>query len=344
MKLYTPSSPHVHAQSSVTKVMLKVLYALLPGIAIYLFLFGWGVLINIILAVCAGLVAEALMLKIRQRPMLPFLTDGSVVLTAVLLALSIPPIAPWWIPVLGVVFAVVIAKHLYGGLGYNPFNPAMVGYAMLIISFPREMTSWMAPKSLTDSELNFADSWGVIFQNSEALKNIDAISSATPLDYMKSQLGLDHTVAEIVQGSPIFGGIGGVGYEWVALAFLLGGVWLIQQKIIQWQIPIAMLSALFLIAGVFHLLWPEQYASPLFHLMVGATMLGAFFIATDPVTASVTPLGKIIYGAGIGLLIYIIRMWGGFPDAIAFAVLFMNMCAPAIDYYTKPKVYGQRNE
>ncbi len=344
MKLYTPSSPHAHAPISVTKVMLKVLYALLPGIAIYILLFGWGVLINILLALSAGLIAEAIMLKVRKRPLFPFLTDGSAVLTAVLLALSIPPIAPWWVPVFGVVFAIIIAKHLYGGLGYNPFNPAMVGYAMLIISFPREMTSWMAPKSLTETELGFAESAGVIFQNPEALKHIDAISSATPLDYIKSQLGLDHAVAEIIQSSSIFGGIAGAGYEWVALAFLFGGVWLIHQKIIQWHIPLSVLGSLFLIAGIFHLLNPGQFASPLFHLVAGATLLGAFFIATDPVTASVTPLGKIIYGAGIGLLIYIIRVWGGYPDAVAFAVLFMNMCAPAIDYYTKPKVYGQRNE
>ena len=341
MSLYAPSSPHFHSNNNVTQIMLKVLYALIPGILLYVLIFGFGVVINILLAIITALGCEALMLKMRHRPIAPFITDGSAILTGVLLALSIPSIAPWWIIVLGTAFAIIIAKHLYGGLGYNPFNPAMVGYAMLLISFPHQMTTWPLPINNISDYLGPIDSFKLIFgDNSHAQLITDAISGATPLDYLKNQLGLAHNVSEIMSGSHIFGILGGSGWEWISLAFLAGGIWLIKQKITHWHIPGAMLTALAIISTVFYIIDPDQYASPVFHIFSGATMLGAFFIATDPVSASTTPRGKIIYGACIGLLIYIIRTWGGYPDAIAFAVLIMNMTAPTIDYYTKPKTYG----
>ena len=341
MSLYAPSSPHFHSNNNVTQIMLKVLYALIPGILLYVLIFGFGVVINILLAIITALGCEALMLKMRHRPIAPFITDGSAILTGVLLALSIPSIAPWWIIVLGTAFAIIIAKHLYGGLGYNPFNPAMVGYAMLLISFPHQMTTWPLPINNISDYLGPIDSFKLIFgDNSHAQLITDAISGATPLDYLKNQLGLAHNVSDIMSGSHIFGILGGSGWEWISLAFLAGGIWLIKQKITHWHIPGSMLAALATISTVFYIIDPDQYASPVFHIFSGATMLGAFFIATDPVSASTTPRGKIIYGACIGLLIYIIRTWGGYPDAIAFAVLIMNMTAPTIDYYTKPKTYG----
>lgn len=341
MSLYAPSSPHFHSNNNVTQIMLKVLYALIPGILLYVLIFGFGVVINILLAIITALGCEALMLKMRHRPVAPFLTDGSAILTGVLLALSIPSIAPWWIIVLGTAFAIIIAKHLYGGLGYNPFNPAMVGYAMLLISFPHQMTTWPLPINNISDYLGPIDSFKLIFSDTSHAQLItDAISGATPLDYLKNQLGLAHNVSDIMAGSNIFGVLGGSGWEWISLAFLAGGIWLIKQKITHWHIPGAMLAALAIISTVFYIINPDQYASPVFHIFSGATMLGAFFIATDPVSASTTPRGKIIYGACIGLLIYIIRTWGGYPDAIAFAVLIMNMTAPTIDYYTKPKTYG----
>jgi len=341
MSLYTPSSPHFHAPNSVSQIMLKVLYALIPGILLYVFLFGFGVLFNILLAIITALGCEALMLKIRNRPLMPFLTDGSALVTAVLLAISIPAIAPWWIIFVGTAFSIIIAKHLYGGLGYNPFNPAMVGYAMLLISFPLQMTSWQQIPALSENYLGPIDSFQLFFEmNSSALLAMDAISGATPLDYLKSQLGLEQTVSAVLQSHETFGLLGGDGFEWINIAFLIGGIWLIKQKIIQWHIPAALLTGLFAISLIFYIANPDQYASPVFHIFSGAAILAAFFIATDPVSAATTIKGKLIYGASIGLLIYVIRTWGGYPDAVAFAVLLLNMCAPTIDYYTKPKPYG----
>ncbi len=343
MSLYTPSSPHFHANNSVTQIMLKVVYALIPGILLYVLFFGFGIVMNLLIAVVTALTCEALILKLRKRPIIPFLTDGSALVTAVLLALSVPSIAPWWIIFIGTAFAIIIAKHLYGGLGYNPFNPAMVAYAMLLISFPLQMTTWPLPLSNSNDYLGLVDSFVIsFFDTASAGFAIDAISGATPLDYLKSQLGLEQSVSQIMQSSANFGLLGGSGFEWVNIAFLAGGIWLMKKRIISWHIPVATMSSLIFLAFIFYIYNSEQYASPFFHLFTGATILCAFFIATDPVSAATTPRGKIFYGVGIGILIFVIRNWGGYPDAVAFAVLIMNMCAPTIDYYTKPKPYGHR--
>lgn len=341
MKLKTPTSPHIHADISVTDLMRRVLIALVPAIITYTYFFGWGLLVHIAIAIAVGVGCEALMLKLRHRPMEPFLQDGSVLVTATLLAFCIPPLSPWWITVIGVFFAIVVAKHLYGGLGYNPFNPAMIGYIILLISFPKEMSSWMPPHILNGLEVNLKDTIKIIFLGDFPYKlSIDALSMATPLDSVKAELGLSKTVDEIKAGNAIFGDFGGVGWEWIGNWIFLGGIWLIYRKVIHWQVPLAMLSSLFAIALIFYLKDASNYASPMFHIFSGAAMLGAFFIATDPVTSCTTPLGRIIFGAGVGILTYIIRVWGGYPDGVGFAILLMNMAAPTIDYYTQPRVYG----
>jgi electron transport complex protein RnfD len=284
------------------------------------------------------------MLALRRRPIKPFLMDGSAAVTGVLLGLTLPPLAPWWIPVTGTAFAIIIAKQLFGGLGYNPFNPAMVGYAMLLISFPRQMTMWMEPLLLNHYQPGFADTLSYAFSGAFAGDTgIDAVTMATPLDTLKTQLRLNHGVEQIMAANPLFGSLGGKGWEWVNMGFLAGGLWLLYKKIITWHIPAAVLAAMAVMATVFHLAAPHAYASPLFHLASGATMLGAFFIATDPVTASTTPRGRLLYGIGIGVLIYVIRTWGGYPDGVAFAVLLMNMVVPTIDYYTQPRVFGHKD-
>ncbi len=335
---------------------MLVILALIPGIAAYVWFFGWGVVVNICIAVVTALSCEALILKLRQRPVLPFLSDGSAVLTAVLIALTLPPLSPWWITVIGVAFAIIIAKQLYGGLGYNPFNPAMVGYVMLLISFPREMTSWIPPNELADSSLGFIDTaMFILFSTLPDGISFDALTEATPLDSLKThlalgntvdevraQLGLDAEASRVLSVIPIFGAIGGKGWEWIGGGFLLGGLWLIYTKVISWHIPVAMLGSLLAISALFYLIDPAHFATPMFHLFSGAAMLGAFFIATDPVTAASSNRGKIIYGCGIGLFTYIIRTWGGYPDAVAFAVLLMNMCAPLIDHYFKSSVFGHK--
>jgi len=333
-------SPYISGSTSVSVIMLKVLLALVPGIAAYVWAFGSGVLVSLVLASATALVSEAIMLKLRQRPVVPFLLDGSALVTGVLLALALPPLAPWWLVVVGTLFAIVIAKQLYGGLGYNPFNPAMVGYAVLLISFPAIMTQWPAPLSLAHTQLGFADQLHFIF--SRALPDgvgLDAISSATPLDYLKTQLKLQHGVAEISQ-APLFGALGGKGGEVVVGAYLLGGLYLLQQRIISWHIPTAFLLALAVLAAGFHMVDPAHYASATFHLFSGASLLCAFFIATDPISGPTTPKGKLIFAAGIGLLTWLIRTYGGYPDGVAFAVLLMNICVPLIDAYTQPRVFG----
>ncbi len=345
MILSTPTSPHMHAHTNITLVMIRVLLALIPAVVAYTWFFGWGLLINIAIALAVGLGYEAGMLKLRERPIRPFLSDGSVIVTAVLLAFCLPPLAPWWLTCIGMFFAVVIAKHLYGGLGYNPFNPAMVGYVALLISFPVEMTSWLPPNLLMDLNIGFIDTLIAIFTNILPYSlTLDAITSATPLDLVKTNLGLSMTIGESVNSSALFGDFGGIGWEWVGNWIFLGGIWLIYTKIITWHIPISMLGSLFVISLLAYLGDSDFNSSPMFHMFSGATMLGAFFIATDPVSACTTPKGKIIFGAGIGVLIYIIRVWGGYPDGVAFAVLLMNMAAPTIDYYTQPRVYGHSKD
>ncbi len=333
-------SPYISEAPSVSAIMLKVLLALVPGIIAYVWVFGGGVLVTITLATVTALLAEAAMLKLRNRPVQPFLTDYSAVITAWLLALAIPPLAPWWLIVVGTLFAIVVAKQLYGGLGYNPFNPAMIGYAVLLISFPALMTKWPAALQLAQTQLDFADQFQFIFSGilPQDVK-LDAVTSATPLDYLKTQLTLKHDVASIRE-APIFGALGGKGGEYVTMSYLLGGLYLWQQKIISWHLPTAFLGALALISGVFWVINPAHFASPLFHLFSGASMLCAFFIITDPVSGPTTPKGKLYFAAGVAVITYLIRAYGGYPDGVAFAVIFMNICVPLLDMHTQPRVFG----
>ena len=333
-------SPHILTPgSSVSTIMLLVLFALLPAIGAYYFFFGPAILISITLATATALLAEAAMLKLRDYPVKYFLTDGSAILTAWLLALSIPPLAPWWLIVVGTAFAIIVAKHLYGGLGNNLFNPAMAGFAVLMISFPSFMTQWPAPLLLSHHPVGLMEAIQYYFSGALEGARLDAVTMATPLDTLKTQLNLQHTVGE-VKHMPIFGNFGGKGTEVIASMYLLGGLFLLQQRIITWHTPISFLVTLTLIAALFNGIDASRYASPMFHLFTGGAMLGAFFIATDYVTGPTTPLGKLIFGTGVGILEYVIRVFGGYPDGIAFSILIMNAAVPLIDAYTQPRVYG----
>lgn len=335
-------SPYITDAPTVSIIMLKVLLALVPGIFAYTWIYGGGILITLTLATVTALLAEASMLKLRQRPVKPYLMDLSAVVTAWLLALALPPLAPWWLVVVGTLFAIVIAKQLYGGLGYNPFNPAMIGYAVLLISFPIIMTKWPAPLLLAETKLGFLDQLQYIFGHILPTGvQVDAVTSATPLDYLKTQRMLNHTVSSITQ-APIFGVLGAKGGEIVTGAYLLGGLYLVQQRIISWHLPTAFLAALTTISLVFYVVNPAHYANPLFHLMSGASLLCAFFIITDPISGPTTPKGKLYFAAGAGVLTYLIRTYGGYPDGVAFAVLIMNMCVPLIDAHTQPRVFGHK--
>ena len=332
-------APFILDRSSVTQVMAWVLAALLPGVAAYVWVFGPGILVTLSLATVTALAAEAAMLKARGYPAKPFLTDLSAIVTAWLLALSLPSLAPWWLIITGTVFAIVVAKHLYGGLGQNIFNPAMVGYAVLIVSFPVQMTQWAGPIELTPSSLSFAQSAAVIFGGDFPKAALDAVTMATPLDTLRTGLLQQLTIDEIMPKS-IFGHYGGTGFEWLAVAFLIGGLLLWALRIISWQVPLAFLAGIWLAAGFLHFFDAGRFGAPWFHLFAPSVMLGAFFIATDPVSGATTPRGKLIFGFGAGLLTIVIRTWGGFPDGVAFAILLMNLCVPLIDQYTQPRIYG----
>ncbi len=341
MALIRTSSPHLHKASSTADVMRLVMLATLPGLAAMTFFFGWGTLINVTWACLLAVGFEAIMIKLRQRPLAFYLKDYSAVVTALLLGLALPPFAPWWVTLVGVFVAIVIAKHLYGGLGQNPFNPAMVAYALLLVSFPVQMTSWTLPFVMIDDGgrwdvLGFLDTLNVIF-TAETPAVTDSYTGATPLDAMRHRGGL--TTEEVWGSIPVL--VQGMGaWHAVSAAYFMGGIFLIHRKVFTVHTPAAMLVTLALVSSVFYILDPYTYADPFFHLTAGATMLGAFFIATDPVTSATSNRGKIIFGIGIGLLIYIIRGWGGYPDAVAFAVLLMNLSAPFIDQYTQPRTYG----
>lgn len=339
------SSPFIHKQSSVHCIMYKVLLALIPGTIAAIYFFGWGVLINLSIAACVCLLSEALILKLRNRPVEATLKDGSALLTACLLALALPPLVPWWLTVIASMFAIIIAKQLYGGLGFNLFNPAMVGYIVVMISFPREMTFWTPPLGVTESWLSFSDTFSIIFQGTLADQSpIDSVTMATPMDTLKTQIGLENDIESTrnhkMYGA-LFGGLSGIGWQWINLLFLFSGLWMIKQKIIDWRIPVSFLLSLLLISNLFAVSDYASYSSSFFHLFSGGTMLCAFFIATDPVSACTTPKGRWIYGIGIAVLTYTIRNWGGYPDGIAFAIVLMNMAVPLLDYYTQPKVYGR---
>ena len=333
------SPPFLASANRVTLQMLQVLIALIPAVVAMTWYFGPAVLINIVFAISIALITEALMLMLRHRPLRPFLSDGSAPVTAVLLALAIPPLSPWWMTTVGVIFAIVFVKHLYGGLGYNPFNPAMVGYVLLLISFPLEMTTWLPAQTLAEQPVSWSSAFQLIFGGQFNGLTIDAFSGATPLDAMKTQIGLLQQ-PELIRSQPLFGMAGGLGWEWINIWFALGGIWLIYRKVISWHVPVAMLLALLIISSITTLIAPTISGSPLFHLLSGGTMIGAFFIATDPVSGSTTLKGRVIFGAGVGILTYVIRIWGGYPDGVAFAVILMNMLVPLIDYYTQPRVYG----
>ncbi len=337
-------SPFITKPDSVSKIMLNVLLALIPGIALYVWYFGPAILVSITLASITALATEAAMLKLCNRPVKPFLLDNSALLTAWLLALSIPPLAPWWLVVVGTAFAISVSKHLYGGLGNNPFNPAMIGYAVLIVSFPVQMTQWLTPHGLGAVSLGFIDQLNYIFNGllPDGIK-LDAITMATPLDTLKTQLHLNGHVKEILD-MPIYGRLAGHGSEMVAGGFMLGGLYLLATRIISWHIPVAYLGTLFVISGTLHLIDPTHYVEPLFHWFSGAAMIGAFFILTDPVTSPATKKGKLIFASCAALITYLIRAYGGFPDGMAFATLLMNISVPLIDAYTQPGVFGKKGK
>ncbi|WP_166252534.1 electron transport complex subunit RsxD [Marinobacter salicampi] len=337
MALTQQTSPHARQARSTSQLMLWVIVLTMPGLLAQTLFFGWGNLINVLWCIALAIGAEAAVLRLRERPIKSVLKDNTAAVTGLLLGLALPPLAPWWVSAIAVISAIVMAKQLYGGLGANPFNPAMVGYALALISFPVAMTTnWAAPMGLASAP-GFTETMGIIFPGQQT--TIDAYTMATPLDVYKHDITT--RMSAEVTGHPTFGDGIARGWEWVNAAFLAGGLGLVFLRIISWHIPVSLLAALVFMSLAFGTN-PDQYTPLSLHLFAGATMLGAFFIATDPVSAATSHQGKLIYGAGIGIILYIIRTWGSYPDALAFAVLLMNFAVPFIDHYTPPRTYGHK--
>ncbi|WP_316368699.1 RnfABCDGE type electron transport complex subunit D [Candidatus Thiodiazotropha sp. CDECU1] len=338
------AGPFTHARTSISRTMGLVMLALLPATLYSLYLFGWPAIFLFVTTLIACLLFEAGSLRIAGKRARPFLLDGSALLTGWLLAMTLPPWAPWWIGVVGAFLAIVIAKQVFGGIGQNLFNPAMVARVALLISFPLEMTLFNSPAPLFSTQApGFLDSLAITFGSSGQL---DAISSATTLGHLKTELGRAVPLETASSGIDSLwrlslGQTSGSLGETSALLLLLGGLLLIYKRIITWHIPLAMLGTLTLLASLFHLIDPQSYVDPLTHLLSGAAIMGAFFIATDLVTSPVSIRGQLLFGAGVGLLVYAIRTWAGYPEGVAFAVMLMNACTPLIDHYLKPRIYGR---
>ena len=340
----SPAAPHTHAGDNIPRIMFTVLLALIPATAYGLYMFGWPAINLFVLTVTSAVAGEAICLYIADKPVLPALGDGSAILTGWLLASSLPPWAPWWIGVSGGLFAIIIGKQIFGGIGQNVFNPAMLARVALLISVPVQMTSWVTPAPIhAVSSPDFLQGLAITFGIDPIA---DGASGATLLNQIKTGLSQGYALGRILPGEysllkTLAGNQSGSLGETSAVLLFIGGVVLLLRKIISWHIPVSMLAAVMIPATLFNLLEPEHYAGPLLYLTSGGLVLGAFFIATDLVTSPTTYHGQLLFGAGCGLLVYVIRTWGGYPEGVAFAVLLMNAVTPLIDHYLRPRAYGR---
>ncbi len=315
-------SPHVYTDDSVKKIMYRVVYALIPALLWSVFVFGLDALRVTLIAVAACMAFEYLVQKYIIK-IKPSVTDGSALITGILLAFNVPSNLPWWIIIIGSIAAIGIGKLSFGGLGANIFNPALVGRVFMLISFPVQMTSWPVPSG----------------------SDVDIVTAATPLEVIKEGLTDGISVSRIQQELPsavemLFGNMGGSLGEISALLLLLGGLYMLFKKVITWHIPVSVIATVGIITAVFWLVDPQTYINPVYHILTGGLMLGALFMATDMVTSPMTPKGQIIFGVGIGVITVSIRLFGSYPEGVSFAILIMNAFTPLINTYVKPKRFG----
>jgi len=319
VKFERREAPYWSPQANVASLMLQVLAALVPAAIAHVWFFGPGFIFNLLVAAIFALAGEAFMMWVRRRPLEVALSDYSALVTAALLAFALPSLTPWWVTATGALFGVVVAKHLYGGLGFNIFNPAMAGYVVILVTFPMYLNLWVAPRMGDIDYQHLTILQTLVFTLTGNLPDalgFDAVTRATPLDVMKSGLNNMATATEI-RANPVMGDFGGRGWEWIGNFLALGGFWLLIKKIIRWQIPVGVGVGLLGPAFIMYLVDPGTSPGPGFHLFAGATILCAFFIATDPVSAATSPKGRLIYGLGIGFLIWCIRRWGSYADGVA---------------------------
>jgi electron transport complex protein RnfD len=320
--IFVSSSPHIHSSEDTPWIMRQVIYALIPGALIGVYFFGVPAIRVIAISVVSCMVIETLWQKLMKQDIT--IADGSAVLTGLLLAMNLPSGSPWWLVVLGSLVAIILGKQVYGGLGNNPFNPALVARVFLLISFPVQMTTWPAPRAFFS-------------------QTADTVTGATPLGALKTAIFEHGTITaapDLNLMDPFFGNIGGSLGEISALALILGGIYLIARKIINWHIPVFYIGSVAAFTGALWLINPNVYADPAFHLISGGLMLGAFFMATDMVTSPITNKGKIIFAIGCGVITVVIRLWGGYPEGVSFAILIMNALVPLINKATRPGKFG----
>ncbi|MFV0391373.1 MAG: RnfABCDGE type electron transport complex subunit D [Paludibacteraceae bacterium] len=315
-KLIISPAPHIHGGDSIEKTMRGVIVALLPALLVGFYMFGVGALIVTAVSVVSCVLFEYLIQRFLLKTT-PTIADGSAIVTGLLLAMNLPSNIPFWIVILGALFAIGVAKMSFGGLGNNPFNPALAGRVFLLISFPVAMTTWSQPTPLTTLYL-------------------DASTGATPLAILRGAPGEAPSLWNLFAGN-----VGGSFGEVSVIAILPGLIYLLWKKIITWHIPVSILATVALFTGILYLTNPEEFISPLFHLLSGGLMLGAVFMATDYATSPMNPRGMLIYGAGIGIITVVIREFGAYPEGVSFAILIMNAFTPLINTYVKPKRFAK---
>lgn len=335
--LQVSGSPHVHADDSVKKIMWTVVIALIPTLIVSVLSFGFDALKLTLISVASCVILEWMIQKflLRKRSSI---SDGSAVITGLLLAFNVPSNLPWWILVIGAMVAIGIGKMSFGGLGNNLFNPALVGRVTLLISFPQQMTTWPTPR-------HWFSNLGNVTVNPNL--QIDATTGATPLGLIKNGLDQGKDMSELINQIPsyaqlLIGEQGGSLGEVAAIAILIGGLIMLFRKVITWHIPVAFICSAFIFATILHLADPSSYIPGSYHILMGGMMLGAVFMATDMVTSPMSGWGKIIFGIGCGILTIIIRIWGSYPEGVSFAILLMNSVVPLINKGFPPKRFGTK--
>jgi len=323
-KLLVTFSPHDRDPLTTDKVMFIVILALMPSVISSIYFYGAYAVKGYVLTAlfCVGL--EYGFDKISGRKTM--IRDNSALLTGILLAMNMPAAAPWWVMLAGSFVAIIVCKAVYGGLGQNPFNPAIVARIFLLIAWPAQMTAWVKPTTVIN---------GFVF---------DAVSTATPLGSMKADLlSKGHIVAEHIApfSDQLIGSVSGCLGGDSALLILLGGLFMLQQRVISWHIPVSFIGTVFALTGIYWLIAPDQTINPLLHVVSGGMMLGAFFMATDYVTSPMVKKAQIIFGVGCGVLTVVIRLFGSYPEGVGFAILIMNACVPLLDNYMRPKSFGE---
>ncbi|OYX27811.1 MAG: Na+-transporting NADH:ubiquinone oxidoreductase subunit D [Flavobacteriales bacterium 32-35-8] len=321
------ASPHVHSDRTSKKLMYDVVIALIPAFLVSVYVFGISALIVTSVAIISCILFEYVIQKYLLKTDVT-ITDGSALITGILLAFNLPSNLPIWMIIIGSLVAIGVAKLSFGGLGFNIFNPALVGRVFLLISFPVQMTSWPTA-----------------FVNNTSV--VDAVTGATSLGIIKEGLNMGETMTEISARIPsstnmLFGFTSGSLGEMSALALILGGLYLMLRKVISWHIPVTLLATIFIMTAIFWVANPEHYANPLIHLLAGGAILGAFFMATDLVTSPMTKKGMVIFAIGIGIITVVIRLFGAYPEGISFAILIMNAFVPLINKFFKPRRFGAK--